>query len=61
MQYSVLFIFISNFSNIRFGLLDICALSKLFLSLNLELLYHEQTLGPLRLFLYLQTKERRIT
>ena len=54
-----LYLELLSISNKKLGPLDICVLSKLFLSLYLELLYLEffpisnKNLGPLRLFLSL--------
>ena len=56
---TTLYLELLSISNKKFGPLDICVLSKLFLTLYLELLYLEffsisnKNLGPLRLFLSL--------
>ena len=51
---TTLYLQLLSISNKKLGPLDICVLSKQFLSLYLEFLYLEKNLGPLRLFFYLE-------
>ena len=63
---TTLYLELLSISNKKLGPLDICVLSKLFLSLYLELLYLEffsisnKNLGPLRLFLSLSRTFSRL-
>ena len=63
---TTLYLELLSISNNKLGPLDICVLSKLFLSLYLELLYLEffsisnKNLGPLRLFLSLSRTFSRL-